>query len=145
MNSRVVPVVSAALVLSLLALSGCSTTKRIYSAEYVGDRQVSLDWVIGERIERSNWDPSATGGVPPLAKADAMEAAAAVLDKHVADPADWPLATCELVELKPGCYGYSVVYARKPGFADNHAGDALVCLYVLFDGTVVAPVVTYSR
>ena len=123
-------------------LAGCSTDKRLYSAEREDGRTVALDWWIGERIETSKLN--ADGG-PPLAQVDAATLANDSLPRFVKTPERWTLAYIHLVELKKGCFAWAVRFDRKGAFEDGQAADKFIKFYVLFDRSVVVPTLMYDN
>lgn len=132
------------MVAAATAFTGCSTTKRVYSAEREDGRVTSLDWCIGEKIEASRWDPE-KDPVPPLASSDATAVANDALERFVKTPDQWSLVYCSLVEFRAGCYGYAVRFDRKGRFEEAQASDRFVKFYVLFDKSVIVPTVAYDR
>jgi hypothetical protein len=127
------------------AFTGCSSTKRVYSAEREEGRVTSLDWRIGEKIEASRWAPKSDSDVPPLAASEAISVASGALGDFVKKTEQWSLAYCRLVEFQPGCYGYAVRFDRKGVFEETQASDRFVKFYVLFNKSVIVPTVAYDR
>lgn len=133
------------MVAAAIAFSGCSSTKRIYSAEREEGRVTSLDWRIGEKIEASRWDRKSESDTPPLAANEAISVASGALGDFVKNTGQWSLAYCRLVEFQTGCYGYAVRFDRKGVFDEAQASDRFVKFYVLFDKSVIVPTVAYDR
>lgn len=133
------------MVTAVTAFTGCSSTKRVYSAEREEGRVTSLDWRIGEKIEATRWEPKRADDLPPLSQSDAITVASGKLGDYVKKTEQWSLAYCRLVEFQPGCYGYAVRFDRKGVFDEAQASDRFVKFYVLFNKSVIVPTVAYDR
>jgi hypothetical protein len=143
MSARILALVG--MVAAATSLTGCSSTKRVYSAEREDGRVTSLDWRIGEKIEASRWDRRSESDPPPLAANEAISVASGALGDFVENTGQWSLAYCRLVEFQPGCYGYAVRFDRKGAFDEAQASGRFVKLYVLFNKSVLVPTVAYDR
>lgn len=131
----VVPAVAA------LMFSGCTTDKRLYSAEREEGRAAALDWWVGERIEASKLGPD---GNPAVTQSEAAGLANDSLPRFVKHPDRWTLGYIKLIALKKDCYVWSVRFDRKGAFDDEVAADKFVKFYVLLDRSVVVPTLMYD-
>lgn len=135
------------MVAAATTFTGCSSTKRVYSAEREEGRVTSLDWRIGDKIEatRGIWNPAGSFTEPPVSSGEAIRIANGALGDYVKKTEQWSLAYCRLVELQPGCYAHAVRFDRKGAFDEAQASDRFVKFYVLLDKSLIVPTIAYDR
>ena len=154
--SRPIVVFAAGAAGAAFLLAGCESVQRVYSVDrergIPGHDDIpgiasGLDWRIGERIERSHGAIDVDGNlIDPAVDADkALKIAEATLAKLAKTPADWKYAYCLPINFKEGCYGWSVRFDRREAFREAKAGDGLIKIYVLMDGSAIVPTTVYER